>query len=506
METPQDIVKRARPFFLNYVAKLSNDLNTLTAAPVVCTLQEIELNRGRDDLELLFESDRSVAYVTEDGMNSGDIHLIFDIATSIALTGLMMMMGASVIQSQVKNREYNEEIQEGFQEVSNQVVGALNDLVEKKLSEGGHLFLVSTTHVTYGDFPNTFKESTTYLAVKVQIQVSDFQPQDAYWVLSRGFAETLLKVKIPGSDAELAEDTKKGGGEAAKPTPAAVEPPPPAPAPPPAPPPAPVPAAPAPAPAAKSAGAVKGQTGKNGQMGAAGKNADAVGKNGINATKGAKGLAGGGADEEGELAFLDPYQPGMDPGREVIDSSLEDPGTLRGGLAPGGKGSKASIAQGAMFSPLPSMQYAKDSMPTPNDAGSVATVITEYPFTLKEDERVIVAINAMRQDGYRYMGIERGGKLIRVISQSDLRQIMGPFFGTKAMNARDKALCNLPIGKINATQKVIAVTLTSSIGQAADLMMENRLHALPVVSAQGVLRGFVTLHGLLDFYRRKKQL
>ncbi|MBF0417928.1 MAG: hypothetical protein HQL86_06745, partial [Magnetococcales bacterium] len=217
METPPDIAKRTRPFFLNYFTKLGNDLNTLTAAPVVCTLQEIELNRGRDDLELLFESDRSVAYVTEDGLRSGDIHLIFDIATSIALSGLMMMMGASVIQNQVKNREYNEEIQEGFQEVSNQVVGALNDLVEKKLPEGGHLFLVNTTHVTYGDFPNTFKNETTYLSVAVQIQVSDFPPQTAYWVLSRGFAETLLKVKIPGTDAEIAADTQRTSGGASAP-------------------------------------------------------------------------------------------------------------------------------------------------------------------------------------------------------------------------------------------------------------------------------------------------
>ena len=132
METPELIVKKSRPFFLNYFNNLANDLNTLTAAPVVCTLKEISLKRGEFDLMDLFEMDRSVAFVREDGHHSGDVHLIFDITTSIALTGLMMMMGEAVIQNQVKSREYNEGIQEGFQEVSNQVVGALNDLVEKK--------------------------------------------------------------------------------------------------------------------------------------------------------------------------------------------------------------------------------------------------------------------------------------------------------------------------------------------------------------------------------------
>ncbi|MEO5332336.1 MAG: CBS domain-containing protein [Magnetococcus sp. YQC-5] len=159
----------------------------------------------------------------------------------------------------------------------------------------------------------------------------------------------------------------------------------------------------------------------------------------------------------------------------------------------------------ALTGAMPSIPYAKDALPMPDDPGSVVALMTESPFTLKEDERVIVAINAMRHDGYRYMGIERNGKLIRVVSQSDLRQIMGPFFGTKAMNARDKAICNIPIGKINEAQKPIVITLDASITAAANLMAEHRLHALPVVSGPGVLRGFVTIHAVLNYFRRKRQ-
>ncbi|MBF0165173.1 MAG: CBS domain-containing protein, partial [Magnetococcales bacterium] len=222
---------------------------------------------------------------------------------------------------------------------------------------------------------------------------------------------------------------------------------------------------------------------------------------------GVKGMAGGGSDE-GELTFLDPYQED-ETSRVVMDAVLDDDGvnTTRGGRSPGGKsGGKASIAMGEVFGPLPQIQYAKDSLPTPGDKGSVKSLITEFPFTLRDDERVIVAIMAMRQDGYRYIGIDKGGKLMRVVSYSDLRQIMGPFFGTKAMTQRDKALCSLPLGKINATQKTVTISLEGSIAEAADLIMEHRLHALPVVSHHGVLRGFVTLHGLLDYYRRKKQM
>ncbi|MBF0142469.1 MAG: hypothetical protein HQL59_03300, partial [Magnetococcales bacterium] len=202
METPEQIVKKARPFFLNYFNKLANDMNTLTAASVVASLGEIVLARGREDLEEFFLTDRSVAYIREDGANTGDVHIALDVETSIALTGLMMMMGEQVIKNQVKTREYNEEIREGFQEVSNQVVGAMNDLVEKRQA-GGHLFLERTDYYPYGEFPSTLDTEMLYLAASVDIQVNDFPAQSASWILSKGFAEALLGIKItlPGEVA-----------------------------------------------------------------------------------------------------------------------------------------------------------------------------------------------------------------------------------------------------------------------------------------------------------------
>ncbi len=127
------------------------------------------------------------------------------------------------------------------------------------------------------------------------------------------------------------------------------------------------------------------------------------------------------------------------------------------------------------------------------------------PFSLREDEKVIKAINAMRHDNYKYFGIERQGKLIRVLSRSDLRQVMGPFFGTKAMNNRDKAACVLPIGKLNVNQRLISIPIGGTINQAANLISEFDLRALPVVSKAGVLRGFIPVHAVMNYFRKKKQ-
>lgn len=404
METSEQVARKARQFFLSYFHKLANDLNTLTAAPVVCSLVDVSLLRGGSDLDTLFDMDRSVAYVKEDGLDTGDVHLIFDITTSIALTGLMMMMGESVIEAQVKKREYNEEIQEGFQEVSNQVVGAMNDLVEEKMADGGHLILEDTTYAGFGELPKTLSEENTYLCATVDIKVSNFPNATANWLLSKELAEVLLGVQIEGTAAEEA----KAEAKKAPPPPAEPE-----------------------------------------------------------------------EIQEAETAF---------EGEEEEEES-----------GPAEQTTAAPMAESEA-------KFAQDNLPMPDEPGGIKTLMTEIPFSLKEDEKIMRAITAMRQDGYRYIGVERQGRLLRVVSQSDLRQIMGPFFGTKAMNPRDKAICTVPIGKLNQTQKTIYITVEGTINQAADLFIKHDLRALPVLSNKGVLRGFVPVHATLDYFRRKKQV
>ncbi|MBF0453313.1 MAG: CBS domain-containing protein [Magnetococcales bacterium] len=453
METPDKIIKKTRPFFLNFFGRLSTDLNTLTAAPVTVNLTDVELLRGEDDLESSFEKDRCVAYVREDGLNTGDVHLIFDVATSIALTGLMMMMGEGVIQNQVKTREYNEEIEEGFNEVSNQIVGAFNDLIEKKMPNGGHLFLENTARFEYGDLPTTFKETTTYLTANAEIQVSNFPQETCRILVSKGLADELLGVTIEGTPEEEAEiaarKAEQSGGEEAN----SEE-------------------------VADSLKDALGDTasGSDGATGGAG-------------GSGADGTAGGaaGADGTGGGAAGGAGSAGSGAGGDFDDDGTE---LESGGLLDQAGGN---------------LNYStSDGLPVPDEPGSIKVVMTEPPFSLKEDEKIMTAINAMRHDGFRYIGVESKGKLIRVVSHSDLRQVMGPFFGTKAMGPRDKAICTLAFGKLNEGQQLIRIPLSGSINQAADLLAEFNLRCLPVVSDKGVLRGFIPVHSVMSYFRKKK--
>lgn len=451
METPDALIVKARSFFLNFFNKLANDLHTLTAAPVSCSLGDISILEGRAEIEPIFELDRSVAKIKEDGTHSGEAFIILDIANSIALTGLMMMMGDAIIKDQVKSRSYTEEIQEGFQEVANQMVGAMNDLVERKL-KGGHLFLEQTTLVQYGEFPDFLEEEGLYLCATAELSVGSYPAEPAKWLLTQGMAQSLLQILFPGAE----------GAEGMEGIPGAE--------------------------------GAEGEVGPDGTIITPGK-AKKAGPPGVDLSA----YANVGVDPsayDGKLPDLASYANLGTDEIAQLQSGPADLSAYEGGPMEEGEEGKR---------PRPSYNI-DDGLPHPDAPGSVKAVMKEVPFSLKDEEKVIRAINAMRQDGYRFIGVDdKDGKLVRVITESDLRQIMGPFFGTKAMSARDKAICTVPLAKINKDQKLIRITTEGTINQASDLLQEFDLRALPVISKQGVLRGFITAVALLEYFRAKKQ-
>ncbi|WP_130472926.1 CBS domain-containing protein [Candidatus Magnetaquicoccus inordinatus] len=387
MEIPDQIAKKARQFFLSFFQKLSDDMNTLVDAPVECTLTEVNLLRGEDDLGFLFDSEYSSSYALEDGLRSGSIHLLLDAPAAIALSGLMMMLPKAVVQKNVKSREYTEEIQEGFHEIANQIMGSLNTRVEEKMA-GGHLFLDSVEHLGGGGaLPTSLKVENTYLDIGMEIKVSDFRASPAHWLVSRSFANSLLKIEMPGTPEELAADAPKETAPPATPPPAPVRAP-------------------------------------------------------------------------------DDYEFDLSAAGVLARSTAE-------------------------------------SLPAPDEPGGIRVVMTLPPFLLNEAAPVSDAVDAMFPDGQRILGVESQGILVRVVSQGDVRKVMGAFYGSKAVTPQERALLSQAIGKLNERQRMVTIPARGSIDQAADLLKQNNLFALPVITDGGNLRGFVPAYSLLEYYRKK---
>lgn len=394
MDISDQIAKKTRPFFLNFFQRLADDLNTLVDTPVECTLVDVTLLRGDEDLAPLFEANNSVAHIREDGLNVGMLHLVMEASAVIALSGFMMMLPKAVVAKNVKVREYTEEIKEGFHEVANQIAGSLNTLVEEKMA-GGHLFLDKVEHLRVGSKPAILNPLFTYLDVSMEITIADFRPVQVHWLLSRKFGDSLLGFAIPPSQEESDLEEQERAALEAKNAPPVVE--------------------------------------------------------------------------------KVPPKVEVKVNEYEFDDQADD---------------LLARAAGA-------------DLPGPNEPGGLKVVMTLPPFALNDTEAVTQAVFALIQSGYRYIGVERQGALFRVLSRSDVRRIIGAFYGSKAVTPREKALLSLPVGKLNEQQKLVSITTDGTIGQAFELLNAHHIHALPVVTAQGKLRGFVSIHALLDYFRKK---
>ncbi|MBF0369151.1 MAG: CBS domain-containing protein, partial [Magnetococcales bacterium] len=240
------------------------------------------------------------------------------------------------------------------------------------------------------------------------------------------------------------------------------------------------------------------------------------------------GMGAGIPGAEGFDGGAQPHGAGMGagiPGADGFEGNAQPHGAGMGAGIPGAQGfgeggagvgaavpgpSRAAgpgIGMGANSQGGGGVTWSDEELALLNEKGSVKYVITVPPVTMKHDEKVIQAINALLQNGTSLIGVEKKGKLDRVITESDLRQLMGPFYGSRAMTSRDKALFALPIDKVNYNQTVISIRTSGTINQAAEIIDQNKLRALPVVSnKQGSLRGFVTVHGLLNIFRKKNSI
>jgi len=210
MKITKKLHKKARATFYNLFEHMGKDLSTLTAAQIKITMTDITVGGGQENLEELYEKDRSCAFITEDSITKGKLHIVMDVAASISLTGLMMMMGEAVINNQVKTRYYNEEIAEGFQEVANQIVDCFTDYVEK---EGNyHLFLEGTDRFTFEN-PSPNIDDGQYLKVKTELQVHTFPSETMFILLDEKLVDVFFGENIEvnkNTDSELlGKDTIK---------------------------------------------------------------------------------------------------------------------------------------------------------------------------------------------------------------------------------------------------------------------------------------------------------
>lgn len=117
---------------------------------------------------------------------------------------------------------------------------------------------------------------------------------------------------------------------------------------------------------------------------------------------------------------------------------------------------------------------------------AVSSVMRPYPTTLCSDETVHDALELFSTRGFRHLLVCDAGRLVGLVSDRDLlRFLIGHPDGI-----------DTPVGQM-MTRSPRTIRPDSPISEAASLMIRNRIHCLPVVTAAGEVEGIITSSDLL---------
>jgi len=121
-------------------------------------------------------------------------------------------------------------------------------------------------------------------------------------------------------------------------------------------------------------------------------------------------------------------------------------------------------------------------MGSPLEHPTVAAIMRQSPLTTTPGELLLTAQTVMRREGIRQLPVIENGTLVGMLSERDLHQHEGYLERTKV----DAAM----------TSQLITVAPTATAQEVAQLLIDKKINALPVVDGDRLL-GIVSKTDLL---------
>lgn len=92
--------------------------------------------------------------------------------------------------------------------------------------------------------------------------------------------------------------------------------------------------------------------------------------------------------------------------------------------------------------------------------------------------------------------VKSGGELVGIISKEDIQKVANLVAMAELGMDSDRTTSNILMAKDIMTQYPLSLDPDDTIGLAADIILSNRFHAIPVIE-DGQLVGLVTSHDLI---------
>ncbi len=134
----------------------------------------------------------------------------------------------------------------------------------------------------------------------------------------------------------------------------------------------------------------------------------------------------------------------------------------------------------------------------------ISLIMTRDVVTVKTNDSIQTICEIFNNFEFRHILVLENQKLVGVISDRDLLKVLSPFLGTPSENKRDTIALNKKVHQI-MSKIITTIDAKTSIEQANDLLLENDISCLPVISPQDNVEGIITWKDILKFYMKQSQ-
>ena len=136
----------------------------------------------------------------------------------------------------------------------------------------------------------------------------------------------------------------------------------------------------------------------------------------------------------------------------------------------------------------------------------VSDYMTENPITLEPEEPLMRALEIIRLRGMRRLPVAVGGMLVGLITEGDIKRAE-PSTLTDSQEEFTRVMEGTPISRIMIS-KPITTTADTPLMEAAEIMLNTKYGALPVIAGGrvvGILTDNDLTRALVDLMREAKE-
>lgn len=123
----------------------------------------------------------------------------------------------------------------------------------------------------------------------------------------------------------------------------------------------------------------------------------------------------------------------------------------------------------------------------------VRRIMTLDPLTVTPNQSITEVSNILSGNRTHHVPVIDQGKCVGIVTTYDL-------WNTLEQNGKNHSLSVKDVMNPN----FIKITPIDKVGTAAELFLDNRFHALPVVNLRGELKGVVTSYDVLKYTYKKE--